>query len=193
MAIPMGIGALGFSNTIFKRKFRYTFEVFNICGNASKRVPASYVKTAARPNLAIEETEVNFLNAKMFIPGKATWDTISVTYIDAVDVTNPQIMKPLFDWLASVYAFHKPIALPMGSRAQDYSATGLISMYDGCGTLLETWELQKMWPTSINFGDLDYASSDEATIELTLRYSDVIYTPICPAFTIENCCTPCGS
>jgi hypothetical protein len=190
MAIPMGIGALGFNNVIFKRKFRYTFEVFNICGGA--RIPPSFVKTAARPNLAIEETEINFLNAKMFIPGKATWETITVTYIDAADMNNPFMMKPLFDWLASVYAFHKPVELPMGSRAADYSATGLISMYDGCGTLMETWELRRMWPTGINFGELDYASSEEATIELTLRYSDVIYTPICPAFPINNCCTPCG-
>lgn len=193
MAIPMGIGALGFSNVVFKRKFRYTFEIFNICGNANKRVPPSFVKTAARPNLEVEETEFNYLNGRMFIPGKATWQTINVTYIDAADMSNPQMMKPLFDWMASVYAFNRPIELPMGSRTSDFSANGLISMYDGCGSLLETWELLRMWPTNIDFGELDYASSEEATIELTLRYSDVIYTPVCPAFAIQNCCTPCGS
>jgi hypothetical protein len=195
MGIQMGIGALGFSNTIFKKKFRFTFEVLGICGNANYGVPASYIKTAARPNLAIDETEINFLNSKMFIPGKATWETITVTYIDAVDVNNPQITKPLFDWLSSVYSFHVPNTnlAKMGSRLRDYSATGVIGMYDGCGTLLETWQLQKMWPTNINFGELDYSSSEESTIELTLRYSEVIYTPVCPNFTITNCCSPCGS
>lgn len=192
MAIPMGIGALGFSNTIFKRKFRYTFEVTNICGNAGRTVPSSFVKMAARPNLSIEETEINYLNAKTWIPGKASWETITVTYIDAVNPDNPMLFKPLWDWLASVYAFHKPRELPMGSRRSDYSATGIIGMYDGCGSLLERWQLDDMWPTSINFGDLDYGTSDESTIELTLRYSNVTYTPICPAFPIDNCCTPCG-
>jgi len=81
----------------------------------------------------------------------------------------------------------------MGASRNNYAAVGILRMYDGCGGLLEVWELADLWPTSVNFGDLDYATSDEATIDLTLRYSSVRYTPICPSFAIENCCTPCGS
>lgn len=185
--IPMGIGQLGFQNLIFKRKFRYTFELFNICGEDS--VPRHYVKLAARPNLSIEETEVNFLNAKTWIPGKAAWETITVTYIDVASAD----AAPLFRWLASVYDFTDPINLRMGSQRADYSATAVIKMWDGCGSLLETWELKDVWPTSVNFGDLDYANSEEATIELTLRYSDVTYRNECPGFEIAPCCTPCSS
>lgn len=184
--IPMGIGQLGFQNLIFKRKFRYTFELFNICGEDS--VPRHYVKLAARPNLSIEETEVNFLNAKTWIPGKAAWETITVTYIDVASAD----AAPLFRWLASVYDFTDPINLRMGSQRADYSATAVIKMWDGCGSLLETWELKDVWPTSVNFGDLDYANSEEATIELTLRYSDVTYRNECPGFEITPCCTPCS-
>ena len=70
MGIPMGIGALGFNNTVFKRKFRFSFGVTNICGNPNRTVPAAFVKTAGRPELSIDETEVNFLHAKKFLPGK---------------------------------------------------------------------------------------------------------------------------
>lgn len=185
--IPMGIGELGFKNLIFKRKFRYTFELFNICGGG-RSVPKHYVKLASRPTLSIDETEVNFLNAKTWIPGKAEWQTITVTYIDVATIE----AKPLFDWLASVYDFTNPVILRQGSNRADYSATGVIKLWDGCGSLLEAWVLGDVWPTSINFGDLDYSNSDEATIELTLRYSDVQYTNICPGFRIEPCCTPCG-
>lgn len=185
--IPMGIGELGFQNLVFKRKFRYTFELFDICG--SGEVPQHYVKLAARPNLSIEETEVNFLNAKTWIPGKAAWETITVTYIDVATVE----AKPLFDWLASVYDFTDRVNLKQGSQRADYAATGVIKLWDGCGSLLETWELKDVWPTSVNFGDLDYSSSDEAIIELTLRYSDVQYTNDCPGFAIDPCCTPCGA
>ena len=188
----MGIGPLGFNNIIFKRKFRYTFTVQNIC-NKGITMPPFYVKTSARPHLAIEETEINYLNAKIFIPGKATWETITVTYIDVVDQNNIAYFKPLWDWLASVYNFTDPINLQMGSRGNDYTAQGILNEYDGCGTLLNTWTLNRLWPTDINFGEVDYASSEECTIELTLRYSDVIYTPVCPNFAIQPCCTPCGS
>jgi hypothetical protein len=184
--IPMGIGQLGFKNLVFKRKFRFTFELFDICGSQS--VPKHFVKVAARPNLSVEETEINFLNAKTWIPGKASWETITVTYIDVATTE----IAPLFNWLASVYNFTNPITLEMGSQRQDYTATAVLKMWDGCGQLLETWTMSSVWPTAINFGDTDYASSDEATIELTLRYSEVQYVPVCNPFTIKPCCSPCG-
>lgn len=188
MAQEMGIGNLGFKNTVFKRKFRFTFEITEVCDNPGRFVPASFVKVAARPSLTIEETEINYLNAKTWIPGKASWETINITYIDVAAIDN----RVLYDWLASTYGFHKPIELPMGASRKDYAAVGILKMFDGCGTLLETWELNDLWPTSVNFGDLDYSSSDEATIELTLRYSGVKYTPNCPGFEIASCCTPCS-
>lgn len=184
--IPMGIGQLGFKNLVFKRKFRYTLELFDICGSQS--VPKHYVKTAGRPNLSVEETEVNFLNAKTWIPGKASWESLTVTYIDVATAD----VAPLFNWLASVYNFTDPINLEMGAVRADYSCTAILKLWDGCGNLMETWEMKDVWPTAINFGDLDYSSSEECTIELTLRYSDVKYTNECPGFTITPCCTGCG-
>ena len=184
--IPMGIGQLGFKNLVFKRKFRFTFELFDICGGQS--VPKHFVKVASRPNLSVEETEVNFLNAKTWIPGKASWETMTVTYID---VASSEV-APLYNWLASVYDFTDPINLKMGATRMDYSATGVLKLWDGCGSIMETWTMKDVWPTAINFGDLDYASSDECTIELTLRYTDVVYENHCPGFSIAPCCTGCG-
>lgn len=181
----MGIGKLGNANLIFKRKFRWTFEVFRP-GNGSQ-IPASFVKIASRPNLSVEETEINYLNAKTWIPGKASWETITVTYYDVATIEN----KPLFDWLASVYDFTNPVTLGQGSQRSDYAAIGTLTMYDGCGFPLEIWTLDDLWPQSINFGELDYSSSEEATIELTLRYSNVTYRSVCPNFVPQALCTPC--
>jgi len=187
MPIPMGIGRLGFDNVIFKRKFRWTFEIRDIC--EGQTVPSHYVKLAARPNLSIEETEINHLNAKAWIPGKAAWETINVTYYDVATVD----AKPLFDWLASVYDFTDSVNLRQASKRADYAGTGILMLYDGCGQELETWTLGDLVPTAINFGELDYSSSEECTIELTLRYSDVEYETHCPAFEIDPCCSPCNS
>jgi hypothetical protein len=185
--IPMGIGKIGFKNVIFKRKFQWTFEVRDICGG--QNVPVSYVKMANRPKLSIEEKEINHLNGKKFIPGKGTWNEISVSYYDVATVDN----GPLFSWLASVYNFTDSIKLQMGSQSGDYSGTGIIQMYDGCGQLLDRWTLLDMWPKEINFGELDYSSSDECLIELSLRFASAKYEPICPAFPINVCCSPCNT
>jgi T4-like virus tail tube protein gp19 len=182
----MGIGVIGGNDVTFKRKFRFTFQIVGFCNNVKNIVPEYFVKVASRPNLDIEETEINFLNAKTWIPGKASWQTMTVTYIDAADVN----MQSLWNWLATVYNFTDPIGLSQGNKI-DWNATGILSMYDGCGTLLEQWQLQHMWPQAIDFGDLAYAESDMAEIELTLRFSDVIYKSFCPAFTPAACCTGC--
>ncbi len=190
MARPMGIGELADVELRFKRKFRWTFRIENLCKDGKSgagTIPDYYVKLASRPNLSIDETEINFLNGKTWIPGKASWETITVTYYDvATDKA-----KPLWDWLATVYNFTSPTKLQMGANRAAYAGRAVLSLWDGCGSELERWTLRDLWPQAINFGDLDYAASDECTIELTLRYSDVKYEPICPRFKISPCCEPC--
>lgn len=185
---PMGIGIIGRPDINFKRKFRWTFQLQGFCNNIKNTVPEYFVKVAARPNLDIEEVEINHLNAKMWIPGKGTWNTIEVVYYDVANIE----MQSLYNWLATVYNFTDPINLTMAEK-RDYNATGVLNMYDGCGTLLESWTLQSMFPKGIDFGELDYASNEPAEIKLTLRFSDVKYKSYCPNFTPVSCCTPCGT
>ena len=208
MPINMGMGKLGDGKIIHKRKFRWTFEVIRTNG---RNVPASFVKVAARPNLNIEETEINFLNAKRFLPGKGTWETITVTYYDIAGDASGTSNVGLWDWLASVYDYTgggavAGVSAPefisnpdvkQSSRRECYSGTGIIALYDGCGNALERWSLNDCWPQSINFGELDYSSSEEATIEVTIRYQGVTYKSFCDSGpSVPQCCgcpSPSGS
>ena len=192
----MGLGKIGSSSLIFKRKFRWTMSIAYCLEGTEKFVPEEFVKVGARPQVDIEETEINYLHGKMWIPGKATWQTMTVTYYDvAGDVTGLEHsanIAGLFGWLASIYDITDPVNLYMGSKAADYQGEALILLYDGCGSALEGWMLQNVWPQSINFGELDMSSSEECTIELTLRYSNVEYTTYCGG-SIDKCpCTPCS-
>jgi len=181
MSIPMGIGALGGPQLVFKRKFRWTFTVTPNCTGVT--VPANFVKLAARPNISIDEVEINYLNAKTWIPGKASWETITVTYYDVAGSAN----LPLWSWLASVYDYTNPVQLNMGSARADYGGSGTLILYDGCGNPLERWLLNDMWPQAVNFGELDYSSSEEVDIEITLRYSNVQFTNLCGSQP-SGCC-----
>lgn len=191
----MGIGPIGTSNNvIFKRKFRWTFEVQDVCagGNNLGNIPSSYVKLAARPNISFDETEINFLQGKMFIPGKATFETVTVTYYDITPVKSDTILN-LYNWIGSVYDFLgqptagnnqagswlNPRMSSYGNGAGGYGGTGVLNMYDGGGVPLEQWTLYTCWPQSVNFGDLDYSASDECNIELTLRYTFAKWRNIC--------------
>lgn len=185
---PMGIGVIGQPDMVFKRKFRWTFELFGFCDNQKNVIPEHFVKVASRPKIQVDETEINHLNAITWIPGKAKWQTIEVTYYDVAH----EEMASLWNWLATVYDFTDPVNLRQGER-RDWNAVGVLTMYDGCGVMLEGWQLERVFPTDIDFGDVDYSQSEICEIKLTLRYSDVKYKSYCPNFQPTPCCSGCGS
>ena len=178
MGQSMGIGRLGAPNIIIKRKFRFTLQIATPVGN----IPEHYVKTTGRPNLEIDELELNFLNAVSWIAGKGKWQPITVTYIDTTD----SVMEPLYSWISAVYELVQPAVLHQ-SEPKGYFGSAVLQMYDGCGGVLERWLLQNVWPHSINFGDLAYSESEEANIELSLKYSGVVYQGVCGPSPKETC------
>jgi len=194
--INMGLGALGGGSLVYKRKFRWTMSI-SYCAGA-KVVPQEFVKVGARPQLDIEETEINYLHGKTWIPGKAAWQTMALTYYDmagtpASPLAGGATINNIFGWLASIYDITNSVSLYMGSHLQDYEGQGQLYLYDGCGQAVEGWLLNHMWPQSVNFGELDMSSSEEVTVEMTMRYSEVQYVTYCPTGTVEKCpCVPCS-
>ena len=147
--------------------------------------------------MEIEETELNYLNAKMWIPGKGAWQAMEVAYLD---VANDDL-RDLWSWINAVYQIIEgtggtpkmPMVMEkkMGSRLGDYTGTGLLVLYDGCGSPIEEWNLYNAWPKAIDFGELDMSQSEICEVKITLRYSDVQYTPLCWTLQPNNCCTSC--
>jgi len=181
MAQPMGIGNVGLPGVIHKRRFRWTLEINTPCGF----IPKHYVKTAGRPKLEIEETEINFLNATTWIPGKTKFQPISVTYRDV----STDDMMPLMSWFNTIYQFNDSANLRQSEKS-GWNGIAKLDLYDGCGKSLETWYLASCFPVSIDFGELSYEDSDEVTIELSLRYSEIFYQNNCGQQP-TNCCRGC--
>jgi hypothetical protein len=175
----MGIGRLGAPNVIIKRKFRWLLEI-NVPSIGV--IPAWYVKTSARPQLEMDELELHYLNAVTWMAGKGKWQPITVVYYDVTDT----VMQPLWSWISTVYELLDPATLHQ-SEPSGYMGSALLTLLDGCGNTVETWQLLNVWPHTINFGELDYAQAEELNIELQLRYSGVIYTGICGPTPIEHC------
>ena len=57
-----------------------------------------------------------------------------------------------------------------GYPANYYKTVNLKSL-DPLGNIAEEWELGGAWPREVDFGELDWASSEAQTITLTLRYN----------------------
>ena len=93
----------------------------------------------------------------------------------------------LWNWLATVYDFTNPVTLTQSTRRDNYSCDATCTLYDGCGTALEAWGMGDAWPTAVNFGELDYATSEECTVEVTMRYANVSYANFCGPDVAPEC------
>ena len=68
------------------------------------------------------------------------------------------------------------------SSGIDYKFVLKFEMLDGGNganeaTVLETWELYGAFVSTVNYGDMNYATSEPATVALSIRYDNAVQTP----------------
>lgn len=58
----------------------------------------------------------------------------------------------------------------------------ILTLYDGCGTELESWTLMNVTVQDANFVEYSEASTEPSDIELFLKYSESVYKAASPPF-----------
>lgn len=163
----LGIGKDG-SKVVFARKLRWTLSGDFPQQNFSE----SFVKINNRSALNVEETEVNYLGNKTWIPGKHKWETIVTTHYEIDEKHSLELFALLADFWENVTSEdYDPL------KDADKHGTLHLKMYDGCGTLLEAWGLVDAYPKAFNFVELDHSSSEISTFEITWAYRNIKFNP----------------
>jgi hypothetical protein len=153
-----------------KQKHRWLFSIPDVSAqpNSTKTLPP---RKGARPGVSFKEQEFQHLSETIYYPLKAEWKTVNLVLYDIRCNKNP-----VFDWLRRIYTLSNnssnsltfnPCQL-LGSEFKKDKA--LLELYDGCGNTLEQWTFENIYPSSIDWGDLDMDSSDIVVVDLTLRY-----------------------
>lgn len=141
------------------RKFRWILQIDG--------VDAYTLKTAARPQLTFDEVVIDYVNTKRYVSGKQTWNPIAITTHDPIA---PSASQKIMDWVRINY---EPLTGRMG-YASYYKKNISLKLLDPQGTVVQLWDIIGAWPQDVNFGDLDYASSDNAEISFTLRFDNAV-------------------
>jgi hypothetical protein len=147
--------------TPFEPKLKNRF-VMSIDG-----IPAYLIKTAARPSIEFEEVELNHMNVKRFVKGKATWQSIEITMYDPVV---PSAAQSVMEWIR---LSHESVTGRDG-YSDFYKKDVQFQVLGPVGDVVEQWTLKGTWVQSANFNDMDFSSSDPAEINCTLRYDYAI-------------------
>lgn len=142
-----------------KRKFRWILEI--------EGVESFVMKTAARPQAQFEETQIDYINTRWWLSGKQSWQPISITLHDPIAPSGAQMCM---NWLRLNY---ENLTGRMG-YATVYKKDITLKMLDPQGAVVEHWDLKGAWPTDYNWGDLDYATSDNVEISLTIRFDNAV-------------------
>ena len=156
-----------------RKKNRWMFRIPSVCADS---VPAMPPKRAARPGLQFKEFEFQHLSESIWYPLKAEWKPINITLYD-VRCTG-STTNAVFNWLKRIYDTTQDEESFTFRKALDSSSGGnpfkipeaALELYDGCGNILESWVFENVYPSTIDWGELDMTSGDLVTVDFTLRY-----------------------
>jgi len=157
-----------------KYRFRVSFENFGLGTNVTELT--KQVVDFTRPSMSMEPVEIPIYNSTIYYAGKPKWETTTVNVRDdslgnVAKLVGEQIQKQ-FDFLQQASAV----------SGIDYKFITRCEITDGGnGTavpeILETWELYGCFLSQVNYGELNYSSSDPATIQMTIRFDNAVQKP----------------
>ena len=130
-------------------------------------IPAYLIKTANRPSISFEEVELNHMNVKRYVKGKATWESVEFTMYDPVV---PSAAQSVMEWIRLA---HESVTGRDG-YSDFYKKDITFNMLGPVGDVVEEWTLKGTYVQSAVFGDLSFAESAPAEITLTLVYDYAI-------------------
>lgn len=171
MATINNIGIPGLSPGILQPKQKHKWRVtFSNMGGGNDSQPVSIqATTVTRPKMNFEEVELHRYNSRVWVAGKYMFDPLTITWEDdikngAARVIREQIQKQ--QWTIGTEGQF----LASAPEASIYKFATVLDMLDGNDAVLERWTCEGCFIQNVDWGDVDYASSEAILVTMTLRY-----------------------
>ena len=146
----------------------------------NKQIYSYQIQKVARPELTISNKEVKILGHTFNYPMQATWNQITLDFIDVVENDNDngkasgQYLKELIT--SNGYNYPKSFGEARQGitkkQAVNNKFTKLeVEQLDGKGIVLETYTFYNAWVEKVNFGpEFSYESEDLVMPQIGFRY-----------------------
>ena len=158
-----------------KYRFRASFENFGV--STPRTELTKQVIDITRPEVTFDEIPMEIYNSRAYLLGKHTWGPVTVNLRDDV---NGGVTKLVGEQIQKQFDFMEQASASSGIDYKFVTRFELLDGGNGASTpkLLETWELYGCFVTSVNYGDLNYASSEAATVTMNIRYDNAVQAPL---------------
>jgi len=174
LATNQSASAQGLLMPKMKYRFRAIFENFGV---SSDRVELTkQVNDISRPNINFNPFVLEAYNSKVNLIGKPTWEPVTVNIRDDA---GGNVSKLVGEQIQKQFDFAEQSSAASGI---DYKFVLKFEMLDGGNgantpNVLETWELYGAFLSQVNYGEMNYGTSEAAMIALTVTYDNAIQSP----------------
>lgn len=166
-----------------KRNFRWRVTMDNITnydGVDSKAV--WWAKTVDTPSYTVTDVTHSFFDNEYKFPGRVQWQDVNMTLVDPISpnaafITNQIILDSGYS-IKSQDQFNGSNPRPGAFGPTSITKSGAnvavgivtIDIFAGNGSVVESWQMNNPFITSVKFSTLDYTNDDMRTIDLTWKY-----------------------
>lgn len=179
MTVPLASDQSASDQGLLMPKLKYRFRaIFENFGVSTPRTELTkQVMDFTRPSVSFDEMVVDVYNSRLYLAGKHTWEAVTVNLRDDA---SGQISRLVGEQLQKQLDFMEQASAASGI---DYKFVTKCEILDGGNgavqpTVLETWELYGCYLTSVNYNDLNYATSEPVTITMSVRFDNAVQTPL---------------
>lgn len=156
-----------------KLQFRFRVLFYGIGTTGNELELTKQVMDCSRPQVQFDEITLNVYNSRVYLAGKHTWQPLNINIRD--DATG-LVSRTIGQQLQKQLDFFQQASAQSGI---DYKFTTRIDILDGGNgtstpTELEQWELLGCYLQQANYNQLNYATSDQVSIALTLRFDNAV-------------------
>lgn len=163
----------GDNTTILTPKYKNRFRVLVFgFGNTPSTATNDFtrqVATCGRPNRNFNDTALHIYNNVVYLPQKPEWDPIDITLRDDINNAASSLVSAQLNSQMNTYT---QAAAPAGAN---FKFTMLLQTLDGTmgdDNVLEQWNLEGCYIQQVQYGDMDFSSSEPMMMTLTIRYDN---------------------
>lgn len=180
MSVPVNLPGSDQSNSnqgLLMPKLKYRFRVvFESIGVSNETTEITkQVIDFTRPTVTFEPIDIPVYNSTIKLAGKHSWGDVTCTIRDDA---SGAVTKLVGEQLQKQLDF---VEMASASAGIDYKFLTRFEVLDGgngdvAPVVLESWQLYGCYLSEVNYGDMNYGSSEVATIAMTIRFDNAAQT-----------------
>ncbi len=156
-----------------KYRFRATFISFGVTNPTTELT--KQVVDIKRPSVNFNPITLDVYNSKVYLQGKPEWQETTINFRD--DSTG-QVSKLVGEQLQKQFDFMEQSSAPSGVNYKFRMEFDVLDGGNGTATpnILEQWDLEGCFISSVDYGDMAYNSNDPVQIAVNIRFDNAVQT-----------------